>query len=889
MKSPFKFLDSYTKDDREIFFGRDREIEELYQKIFDSKLLLVYGISGTGKSSLIHCGLANKFQETDWLPLVIRRGANIIESMAAVIKAVSITRQEGQVLTSSNFKRAIRSLYLDYYKPVYFIFDQFEELFIFGNKEEKHAFIQVIKSLLDSDLQCRFIFILREEYMANITEFERFIPTIFINRVRVEKMSHRNALEAIKEPCKVFNISLEEGFAESLLEKLSPESTDVELTYLQVFLDKIFRLALGDIEADNEQKQLSFTLALLNKIGNVSDLLGSFLDEQISLMDDPDIAMTVLKAFVSGKGTKRPSNEAETIDNVHSLGKEISPELVTELLQTFVNLRVLRDKDDHGRYELRHDALAEKIFEKFSLAEKELLEIRQLIENAYQYYLKRKILLSNDDLTYISNKDSLLNLNAELRGFLQESRKHQMAKIKTVRRLTAISILVFVLLMGILAYFILNRIDIIAANYAAVKSLSQTRNFNQKLKLAVSAWENSPTALPKEALLKVFNDILNSETNDTLLKIDKARFKPVFDPAPSEIQFAACSGDNKYIYGYSDSLILMWETTGKLYRTIRSANQIIDIKISGDSKFLGVVNKDSLLEVYDIPGNQVFKYKIRYNFLNTKQIFRFTGEDNIIALSPEHDAVLLNHEGSVLQTFDRHTDEVNAVDISGDNNFIATASSDKTIIIWYMNSVKKKYDYYNTLTWHRDTVWSVSFSARNIFVLSASADSTIKVGSLNNEGISEDMSDKKFFPKDKKYCYAEFSASSRGIIANSYEYTGKESKNLFFGTHIDNPTCRFSAYTTLMLRGSAGIEFSYFVFSPDENYFIYQQNNKTYLADTRLVFASDNSSISNLMEITGSKQFFTVDGKFILSVCGSTFQTYFVDLNDISEVFRNKE
>jgi len=27
MKSPFKFLDSYTKDDREIFFGRDREIE----------------------------------------------------------------------------------------------------------------------------------------------------------------------------------------------------------------------------------------------------------------------------------------------------------------------------------------------------------------------------------------------------------------------------------------------------------------------------------------------------------------------------------------------------------------------------------------------------------------------------------------------------------------------------------------------------------------------------------------------------------------------------------------------------------------------------------------------------------------------------------------------
>jgi WD40 repeat protein len=883
MKSPFKFLDSYNKDDREIFFGRDREIEELYQRVFDSKLLLVYGVSGTGKSSLIHCGLANKFRETDWLPLVIRRGGNMIESMAASIQTSSITPQQGKFKSPADFKKSVRSLYLDHYKPVFFIFDQFEELFIFGDKEERRDFVHIVKSLIESDLQCRLIFVMREEYMAWVTEFEKVITTFFANRVRIEKMSHRNALEAIKEPCKVFNISLEEGFAETLLEKLSPGSTEVELTFLQVFLDKIFRLAQSEKKPDEDQEQITFTLLLLQKTGNVSDLLGSFLDDQISLMDDPDTAMTVLKAFVSGKGTKRPANEVETIDNVRSLGKEISPELVTELLQTFVNLRVLRDKDDHGRYELRHDALAEKIFEKFSLAEKELLEIRQLIENAYHYYLKRKILLSNDDLTYISNKDSLLNLNLELKEFLLESRRHQRAKIKTVRRLTAISALVFVLLMGILAYFISNKINYTSTNYAAIKSLSKTRNLNQKLKLAVSVWENSPTVLPKEALLTAFNDILNSETKDTSIKININLYKRVFEPAPSEIQYATCSGDNKYIYGYSNSLILLWETTGKLYRTIRSANQIIDMKMSGDSKFLGVVNKDSLLEVYDISGNQVFKYKVRYNILNPKQIFRFTKEDNIIGLSTEHDAVLLSHEGSVLQTFDRHTDEVNAVDISIDNNFIATASSDKTIIIWYMNSVKKKYDYYNTLTWHRDTVWSVSFSPRNIFVLSASADSTIKVGTLNNE----DITYYKFFPEDKKYCYAEFSASSRGIIGNSYEYSDKESKKSFFGSHADNPTCRLSAYTTLMLHGSEGIKFSYFVFSPDENYFIYKQNNKTYLADTRLVFAFD-TFVSNLLEITGSNQFFTADGKFILSICGNTFQTYFVDLNDITKVLRNK-
>jgi hypothetical protein len=37
MKSPFKFIASYTREDREIFFGREQEINELYRRVFESK------------------------------------------------------------------------------------------------------------------------------------------------------------------------------------------------------------------------------------------------------------------------------------------------------------------------------------------------------------------------------------------------------------------------------------------------------------------------------------------------------------------------------------------------------------------------------------------------------------------------------------------------------------------------------------------------------------------------------------------------------------------------------------------------------------------------------------------------------------------------------------
>lgn len=244
MKSPFKFLDSYTKEDRDIFFGRDHEIEELYQRVFESKLLLVYGASGTGKSSLIHCGLANKFRETDWLPLVIRRGDNLLSSMATVVESVSLTKQTDKINTEAQFKKAVRSLYLDYYKPLFFIFDQFEELFIFGTKEEDESFIKILKSLLSADLQCKFIFIIREEYLGWLSTFEKSISSFFDNRIRIEKMDIENAKSAIEGPCKIHNIDIEAGFAENMLKNLCPPNeSEVELTYLQVYLDKIFKLA----------------------------------------------------------------------------------------------------------------------------------------------------------------------------------------------------------------------------------------------------------------------------------------------------------------------------------------------------------------------------------------------------------------------------------------------------------------------------------------------------------------------------------------------------------------------------------------------------------------------------------------------------------------------
>lgn len=438
-RSPFKFLDSYTSEDRSIFFGREQEVEELYQKVFNFKKLILYGSSGTGKTSLVQCGLASKFQETDWMPILVRRGENINSSLRSTLSNLTIT----PIKKAKTLSAYIKSIYLDFFKPIFLIFDQFEELFIFGSDEEINSFIDELKECLESDLSCRFIFVLRGEYLENISRFENSIPDFFENRMRVERMTRSNASRVITESGAAFGIEISPEFPGHLIDRLSPGRATIELTYLQVYLDKLFRNAKG-----SEGQPVVFNEALLQKSGMIEDVLAGFLDEQIALTSDAETAMTILKAFVSDEGTKKPSSLKEVVDFCNSLGRELKEAQITVFLKQFVDLRILKDQNDAGRFELRHDALAAKIYEQISLGEKELLEIRQFLLSRYAEYQRRGVLLTEEDSLYLLPYLNKLFLDASQRSFVEKSQRALRARRNRRRNLLLTAALVLLLVVS---------------------------------------------------------------------------------------------------------------------------------------------------------------------------------------------------------------------------------------------------------------------------------------------------------------------------------------------------------------------------------------------------------------------------------------------------------
>ena len=506
MQSPFKFLDSYTREDHDIYFGRTNETEALYTSVFKSKMVLLYGVSGTGKSSLIQCGLANKFQESDWLPVFVRRGTDMLDSLFQSLVQTHIEAPHPpKKRTAKSFLKLLQSLYLDHFKPVYLIFDQFEELFIFGNKEERDEFVQLMEALQQSEVQVKVIFSIREEYLAMLTEFEDRLPELFQNRIRVERMHFPQAKEVIQGACQYAKIEIEEGFEEQLLEKLTGGKKELELTYLQVLLDRLWK--------KSEEGKNGFTLTLLESMGHISDLLGQFLEEQINELEEPEQGLTVLKTFVSVQGTKKQLTFEEIHHGCLSLGKDVKESGIQDLLQRFTDLRILRDKDESGRYELRHDSLAAKIYEKITLAEKELMEVRQFVEQAFQLYDKKGIILSKDSLDYIAPYRQRMFLKQKIRDFVDASRHYYVRKAKRRRRIlfsSITSIMIIAIVSGIFIWRDLQATRetarIATAHNLANQSLDllQDDDPKQAFKTAVDAYNMEPDFLSKRAVMNAF-------------------------------------------------------------------------------------------------------------------------------------------------------------------------------------------------------------------------------------------------------------------------------------------------------------------------------------------------------------------------------------------------
>jgi hypothetical protein len=198
----------FDESEKLLFFGRNLEIDELFQHINVHNLFVFHAESGLGKSSLINAGLIPKLKEKNFYPIIIRfkesKNESPVEHVLREIKKIILTNSSVQ--ESGNDFNTIWYWIKQYNKegliPV-LIFDQFEE-FAYFKPDERKELANELACLLVSSIpkyikeksigtqekterfswfsppEVKLLFSLRSDRLNVFQEFSEPIPSILV-------------------------------------------------------------------------------------------------------------------------------------------------------------------------------------------------------------------------------------------------------------------------------------------------------------------------------------------------------------------------------------------------------------------------------------------------------------------------------------------------------------------------------------------------------------------------------------------------------------------------------------------------------------------------------------------------------------------------------------
>ena len=442
--SPFKFLDSYQQDDRDIFFGRENEVTDLYNALSGVKNLLLYGPSGSGKTSLIECGLRNQFSDADWFALTIRRGANLNASYFTVINEAlkeKITVDPVTKLPAEpaiNFGQALEELFTERYQPVYLLFDQFEELLIMGSDAEKKEFFGRLNQLIRHKVPCRIILIMREEFIGYLSEFEYLCPSLFQHRFRLEKMGRANVREVIYNILtapryrKSFDVDKTDELCDAILAKLPDVKHEIELAHVQVFLGELWDRAEKEKKGNSKPLLLP---GLIKDTDNLESVLDVFLKKQFAELEPvygEKAPLELLAAMITERNTKLQISEQDLQKDLDAKNVKLNaplPNLINDL-ETRRIIRTIKVGDD-TQYEISHDILALLVGQNLT---KEM-KLRERAQEIYNVYEERTGFFSQDDLDYLRPFEQYRAYPSSLLGRIKDSEAY--IKANEEKELTA--------------------------------------------------------------------------------------------------------------------------------------------------------------------------------------------------------------------------------------------------------------------------------------------------------------------------------------------------------------------------------------------------------------------------------------------------------------------
>lgn len=537
---PFMYFRPYDANQARLFFGRGAEIRRLYDCATNSSLnsiILFYGQSGVGKSSLLNAGLLPRL-ESDFHVQYIRRGKNGVETDLLNLLGTK--------------KESVRKAWIEKEKEksLLIIIDQMEEVFTqpgASSNQELNAFLNLCASVFADPKkapQGKLLLSYRKEYHPEIQralEQKSLSYTPFF----LERLSRSGIMEAVmgvaQDPAlqQQYRLEIEENVAALVADDLLTDPDSPAAPVLQVLLTRMWE------EAEiSEGGRRVFTEKLYRKLQREGVLLSVFLEKEIRKIEEkhPEwsrsgLLLDLLFFFTTKKQTAALRSKEE-LNARYPKRKEQIDQLTRLLSQR----RILLNTSAAGANQasvlrLAHDVLAPLIHIKYLSSDLAGQQARRILDNIDWKAWKenpKSHLLSEGQLQIVSKGlDGMGVLNEQEKRLKEESEKNAAQKKRKAKVITAAFAVAGVLLFLMLIILGKNerrKARDFQARYLATKAMEEADNsprqalnlLNQSLNLSPKdpvLWEQYYQIYREKVL---FEDLLS----DSLWLWDAAAFSP---------------------------------------------------------------------------------------------------------------------------------------------------------------------------------------------------------------------------------------------------------------------------------------------------------------------------------------------------------------------------
>ncbi len=233
--NPFPGLRPFYESEQYLFFGRESQVDTMIDKLSATRFLAVVGTSGSGKSSLVNCGLKPALRRglmssagTSWRMAHFRPGSDPIRAMAqalvqpdglfrtADIEGISVQEIVEATLRMSKLGLvdAYEQSVSDQSPNLLVIVDQFEELFRYrnlqpsagasqGTDEKAIAFVNLLLEAAASPHPIYVVITMRSDFLGDCAQFEGLPEAINGGQYLVPRMTRDERRAAIAGPAAV--------------------------------------------------------------------------------------------------------------------------------------------------------------------------------------------------------------------------------------------------------------------------------------------------------------------------------------------------------------------------------------------------------------------------------------------------------------------------------------------------------------------------------------------------------------------------------------------------------------------------------------------------------------------------------------------------------------